>query len=215
MLNPPLLKSVFALCVFCFSIQCYSQGITDTRKKTESFHRLQPPNIRAEVASFTFGGIRESAQAPQLKRINPTIITRDSLVIEGEGIYAKVRLEPFDSKSHKIVYDDDEKTPIKIDRRPYYGDYGTMPRTSIASIIVVIDGDTAAIPPTAYSDLKNMQFKYFDKGQELTADAVFVSKNGQDVYLYLFSQNKKGNYEVTYIFSNKRYYRRVLDYDFL
>ncbi len=146
---------------------------------------MQPPNIREEVASFTFGGIRESAQAPQLKRINPTIITRDSLVIEGEGIYAKVRLEPFDSKSHKIVYDDDEKTPIKIDRRPYYGDYGTMPRTSIASIIVVIDGDTAAIPPTAYSDLKNMQFKYFDKARSSQPTLFLCQKTGK-MFTFIF-----------------------------
>lgn len=213
--NSILIKYAAAALLVMSSCQSFAQDITDTRRKTESFKRLQPANIRAEVAAFTFGGIRESAQAPALKKINPSIIERDSMVISGDGIYAKIKLAPFDPKAHKIYYDEDDKTPIKIDRRPYYGDYGTMPVTSIASVLMVINGDTVAIPPTAYSDLKNMHFKYFAKGEERTGDGVYVSKDGRNVYLYLFSQNKKGNYEVTYIFTDKHYLRRVLDYDFL
>lgn len=210
-----LIKLGIASFLVLFTLRTFAQTITDTRRTTESFKRLQPANVRAEVAGFTFGGIRESAQAPELKKINPTAIGKDSLVIEGDGIYARVKLEPFNPKAHKIYFDEDEKTPIKIDRKTYYGDYGTMPVTSVASVLVVIKGDTMTIPPAAYTDLKNMNFKYFSKGEERTGDAIFVSRDGNNVYLYLFSQNKKGNYEVTYIFTNKQYYRRVLDYDFL
>lgn len=192
-----------------------AQEITDTRRKTESFAKLHPADIRSEVAFFTFGGITESANAPKLNKIIPTTVTRDSLIIDGNGIYAKVVLEPFDPKAHKIIYDDDEKTPIKIDRKAYYGDYGKMPVKSIGSILMIIQGDTVAIPEAAYADLKNMRFTYILGGAEKTSDGVFISKDGKRTYLYLFSKNNSGNYEVTYIFQDKQYLKRVLDYDFL
>lgn len=198
-----------------FTSQLFSQEITDTRRSRESFSRFKVPGLRADLASFTFSGISESALAPKLKRISPSVITKDSLVIEGEGIFAKVLLKPFDPTAHKIIYDFDDKTPIRIDKKPYYGDYGTMPQFSIASITMTIDGENVEIPPMAYSDLMNMNFTYVNKGTKLTVDGVFISKDGQNIYLYLFSDNRRGNYEVTFIISDKQYVRRVLDYDFL
>jgi len=105
--------------------------------------------------------------------------------LRGRGFMQRSGWSPLIRNRIIIVYDDDEKTPIKIDRRPYYGDYGTMPRTSIASIIVVIDGDTAAIPPTAYSDLKNMQFKYFDKARSSQPTLFLCQKTGK-MFTFIF-----------------------------
>lgn len=208
-------KGILFSAIIFIGKESLAQEITDTRRKTESFKRLQPADIRADVASFTYGGITESAQAPVLEKISPTIIKKDSIVIEGNGIYAKVSLEPFDPKVHKLMFDDDEKTPIKIDRKTYYGDYGKMPRTEVSFVLMVIDGDTVDVPSYAYSDLKNMHFSYIDKGVERTGDAVFKSKDGKKVYLYLFSKDNTGSYEVTWIFLDKKYFRRVLDYSFL
>lgn len=205
-------KGLLCFGMMLLMFQCFGQEITDTRRKTESFKRLQPADIRSDVASFTYGGITESAQAPELEKISPTIIKNDSMVIEGNGIYAKVLLAPFDPKVHKLTFDDDEKTPIKIDRKTYYGDYGKMPRTEVSFISMVIGGDTVEVPSYAYSDLKNMHFSYIDKGIERTGDAVFKSKDGKKVYLYLFSKDNTGSYEVTFIFLDKKYFRRVLDY---
>ena len=189
------------------------QDYTDTRRQTESFVRLQPRDVRADVAYFAFKGISESANAPVLKRVAPAIVSNDSLVIEGHGIYAKVNLAPFDAKAHKLTYD--EKTLTRIDRRTYYGNYGSMPKTSIASILLVINGDTISIPPSAYSDLHNMNFAYMDKGVARTRDGVFVSNDGNKVYLYLFSKDNTGSYEATFIIIGGKYFRRVLDYGFL
>lgn len=191
----------------------FAQDFTDTRRQTESFVRLRQPEIRADVAHFAFKGISESANAPVLNKVSPTAVTKDSLVIEGHGIYAKVLLESFDPNAHKLTYD--EKTLTRIDRRTYYGNYGSVPKTSISNILLIINGDTTVIPPSAYSDLHNMNFAYVDKGVERTRDAVFVSKDGNRVYLYLFSSDNKGSYEVTFIISDGKYYRRVLDYGFL
>lgn len=197
-------------------LSSFSQDITDTRRKTESFKKLHPPEVRADVASFTFAGISESAQAPELKKISPDIITADSMVIRGDGLYARVLLEPFDPKAHKIIYDDEaEKIPIKIDRRTYYGDYGSMPRTTVGSIIFVDGGDTIPIPPAAYSDLMNMHFGYMSSGVARTRNGLFISKDGKRKYLYLFSRGSRSGYEVTFIFQDKQYLRRVIDYDLL
>lgn len=208
-------RNLFLLFAVIFSLKSFGQDITDTRRTTEAFKRLPPTEVRAEIASFTFGGITESANAPELRKVAPTLVSRDSMVINGDGFYVKILQEPFDPKAHKITYDNDEKTPIRIDRKPYYGDYGKMPVKSIASILIIIQGDTVEIPPAAYADLKNMRFSYVLNGVERTSNGLFVSKDGKRVYLYLFSKNTTGNYEVTYVIRDKKYERRVLDYGFL
>ncbi len=208
-----LYRSILFLVLASMVDHARAQDITDTRRHTESFVRLGPPDVRADVAFFAFKGISESANAPVLKKVGPSIVTQDSITMEGHGIYAKIRLALFDPKSHKLSFD--EKTLTRIDRRTYYGNYGSVPRTYIASILLVINGDTINIPPTAYSDLFNMNFAYMDKGVERTRDGVFVSKDGNKVYLYLFSKDNTGSYEATFIIIGGKYYRRVLDYGFL
>jgi hypothetical protein len=81
--------------------------------------------------------------------------------------------------------------------------------------MLIIRGDTIAIPETAYKDLFNLNFTYLDKGVERTTDAVYISTTGQRVYIYLFSRDRKGSYEVTWIIQDRRYLRRILDYDLL
>jgi hypothetical protein len=80
---------------------------------------------------------------------------------------------------------------------------------------MIINNDTVFIPPAAYSDLYNLNLTYLDKGVERTTDAVYKSKDGNTIYLYLFSKDKTGSYEVTWIFQNRKYLRRVLDYGFM
>ncbi len=206
-------RSVLILSLTTIVYHAHAQDFTDTRRQTESFVRLGPRDVRADVAYFAFKGISESANAPVLKKVGPTIVSTDSIVMEGHGIFVKVKLAPFDPKMHKLTYD--EKILTRIDRRTYYGDYGSVPKTSISSILVIINKDTIPIPPTAYNDLHNMNFAYTDKGVERTRDGVFVSKDGNKVYVYLFSKDRTGSYEATFILINGQYYRRVLDYGFL
>ena len=80
---------------------------------------------------------------------------------------------------------------------------------------MIIDNDTVLIPPIAYSDLFNLNFTYSDKGVERTTDAIYISKDRHNVYLYLFSRDNTGSYEVTWIIQDKKYLRRVLDYDLM
>lgn len=206
---------LFFAVILLIAAKSYGQDpdMPDSRRKTESFQRFHTPDIRSEIATFTLAGIGEGAPITPLENVPYTSIGKDSIVFEGQGIKAEVKTAPFDPSKHKLNYDD--KYLVRIDRRAYYGDYNHVPKTEISNITVIIRGDTVAIPPTAYNDLFNLHFTYNDKGVERTTDAVYISQVGQRVYLYLYSRNTYGNYEVTFIIQDRRYLRRVLDYDIM
>lgn len=193
---------------------CKAQDdLPDARRKTESFARFHTPEMRAELATFTLSGISESVGLTPLKKITYTSLGSDSIVFEGDGIKAKVKIAPFDPAKHKLSFD--EKYLVRIDRKPYYGNYLKTPKTRISEVIMIIDRDTVSIPPAAYDDLFNLNFTYLDKGVERTTDAVYISNDRQRVYLYLFCKDNTGSYEVTWIFQTRKYLRRVLDYGFM
>lgn len=204
---------VFALAML-FAAQAFAQSddMPDSRRKTESFARFHNNDIRAELATFTLAGIGEGAPTTPLEKVPYTSIGKDSIVFEGSGIKAEVKISPFDPAKHKLNYD--EKYLVRIDRRPYYGgNYGKVPKTEISNVMLIIRGDTIFIPPTAYNDLYNLNFTYTENGAERTTDAVYISKVGQRVYIYLYSRDRNGSYEVTWIIQDRRYQRRILDYD--
>ncbi len=191
-----------------------SDDMPDSRRKTESFERFHNNEIRAELATFTLAGIGEGAPTTPLEKVPFSSLGKDSIVFEGNGIKAEVKIAPFDPAKHKLNYD--EKYLVRIDRRPYYGGiYGKVPKTQISNVMLIIRGDTIAIPPTAYNDLFNLNFTYSDKGVERTTDAVYISNVGQRVYIYLYSRDRNGSYEVTWIIQDRRYQRRILDYDLM
>ena len=209
------LRACLFLLTILFSLFCKAQSddMPDSRRKTESFERFRIPNIRADIATFALSGIGESVGALPLKKIPYTSMANDSIVFEGDGIKAIVKIAAFDPAKHKLSFD--EKYLVRIDRKPYYGNYSKVPKTTISNVTMIIDHDTVAIPAMAYSDLCNLQFTYTDKGVERTTDAVYKSKDGHRVYLYLFCRDNTGSYEVTWIIQDKKYMRRVLDYGFM
>ena len=210
-----LLKAFLFLTAIFLSSFCKAQDddMPDFRRKTESFDRFHIPEIRADIATFALAGISESVGTTPLKKISYTFLSNDSIAFDGDGIKASVKIARFDPLKHKLTYD--EKYLTRIDRRAYYGNYSKMPRTYISKVSVIINNDTVAIPAIAYSDLFNLNFTYTEKGVERTTDAVYKSKDGRKVYLYLFCKDNTGSYEVTWIIQDKKYFRRVLDYGFM
>ena len=185
----------------------------DTRRKNESFAKLPKNEIRADLATFTLSGIDEAVGKEELQKISFSKFGADFMNFEGEGIYAAVNLLPFDKSKHKFDYD--EKYLIRIDRKTYYGNYGNMPKMHIGNIMLIIDKDTVVIPPAAYADLYNLNLTYTDKGTLRSRNAIYKSKDGHRIYLYLFCKDDTGSYEVTWIVQDKKYLRRVLDYGFM
>ena len=109
--------------------------------------------------------------------------------------------------------DDPMNKIVKIDNKPFYGNYGDMPANHIQSLIVLVDKDTVAIPPAAYTDLCNVNFTYRDKsGTERSNNGIYLSKDKRKIYVYLLNKDGQGGYEVTWVIQDKKFLRRVLDY---
>jgi hypothetical protein len=191
-----------------------SDDITDTRSKKESFLKIGQKDIRAEVASFAMGGIEESVGKLPLDRIPFTAKGANFMKFESGNIKASITTAPFEAAKHKLEYD--EKYLIKIDRKTYYGGYPNLPKTQISNISLIIDKDTVVIPSVAYFDLYNLNLSYLDKkGNERSTNGIYISKDKHTIYFYLFSKDDTGSYEVTWVIRDKKYMRRVLDYDIL
>ena len=185
----------------------------DTRRKNESFVKLPKTEIRADLATFTLSGLDEAVGKDELQKISFTTFGSDFMNFAGDNVKATIKLLPFDKSKHKLDYD--EKYLIRIDRKPYYGNYGNLPATYIGSITMIIDNDSIAIPPAAYSDLYNLNLTYTDNGTLRSRDGIYKSKDGHRIYIYLFCKDATGSYEVTWIIQDKKYLRRVLDYGFM
>lgn len=184
----------------------------DTRKKTESFTK-SPADIKAELSTFTFSGIDEGIKREPLAKVPFTSIGTDFITFEAPDIKATITTAPFDASKHRIDYD--EGYPIRIDRKTYYGGFGTMPKTQINAVTIIMGRDTVAIPPAAYADLYNLNFAYTDKGTQRSTNGIYRSANPHRLYLYLFCKDNTGSYEVTWIIYDKKFVRRVLDYGFM
>lgn len=185
----------------------------DTRRKNESFAKLPKTEIRADLATFTLSGIDEAVGKEELQKIPFTTFGSDFMNFEGDNIKASIKLSNFNPAKHKLDYD--EKYLIRIDRKTYYGNYSNVPKTYIDKISVTVGQDSITIPPAAYADLYNLNFTYSDKGTLRSGNGIYKSKDGHRIYLYVFSKDATGSYEVTWIFQDKNYLRRVLDYGFM
>lgn len=193
----------------------------DYRSKKENFLRMQEKVIRAEVASFTMGGMEEGVGKGTLFNVPPTSYGNDYIVFSNDNVNVTIKAAPFDPSKHKLQYYAKEHL-VRIDGKPYYGVYGEVPRTQIESITVIVDKDTIAIPPIAYADLYEPDFTYRDKsGGVKSYNKVLLSsetKNGprgERIYIYMLNRDPQGSYEVTWVIENKKYVRRVIDFGFL
>ena len=187
--------------------------VTDTRKKNESVLKLPKGDMRSELAYFTMAGIDESMGKSPLVKVPFSDVGPDFMTFKGTNISATVTTAPFVPAKHKLDYD--EKYLIKIDRKPYYGGYGFIPKTVINKVTMVVNRDTISIPPVAYSDLYNLNFSYLNKGTQKSTNGIYRSSDGDRLYLYIFCKDKTGSYEVTWVFVNRRYARRIIDYGFM
>jgi hypothetical protein len=207
-------KYLFAVLLISGLSASAQDDMPDTRKKNEGFVKVADKDMRADLATFTFSGIDEAVGKEQIKKIPFVSLGTSEMIFEGDGVKAKIFTAPFDAGKHKLDFD--EKYLIKIDKKTYYGGYPSVPKTYIRQIIMTIGKDTVVIPPAAYSDLFNLNLSYVDKGGTArSTNAIYKSKDGNKVYLYLFSKDDTGSYEVTFIIQDKKFVRRVLDYGFM
>lgn len=197
------------------STQAQDPDFPDYRSKRENFLKVPEKDIRAELASFLLAGIEESMGKVPPPTIPVTNYGRDFMQWEGNGIKVRVKSGLFAPAKHKLMMYED-KHLIRIDGKPFYGSFGKMPQRTIDSLTVMVGKDTIPVPATAIFDLYNPGFTYYDNaGEDRSFNKVFVSKDGRRIYVYLLTRQPGDNYEVTWVFQDKKYLKRVLDFNIL
>jgi len=197
-----------------FVSSAQSDDYPDYRSKKDVFNRIAEKDIRSDIASFSMGGIDESMGKLPLKSLPITALSSNFISFGNDNIQVTIKGGTFDPSKHKLGYYD-EKYLVKIDNKPYFGNYGEVPNTTIENINLVMDRDTVAIPPTAFTDLYNPVFSVTDGGVPKSNNKVYLSADGHKLYIYMLKQESGGSYEVTWVIQDKKYLRRVVDFGFL
>jgi len=209
------MRIILILALIGSSVICFAQDedFTDYRRKTENFSRIYDKDIRSDLASFTIGGIEESLNKTPLKKLPVVQYSGNSITYDSNQIRVIIKSGVFFGSKHKLLYEG--KHLVKIDGKPYYGNYGKMPETTIAEVMAIIGSDTVRVPPNAFADLYNPSFTYSDaSGITRSQDGVYLSADKRKIYIYMLNKDNAGSYEVTWIIQDKNYLRRVVDYDF-
>jgi len=207
------MRTLFALFLFSIATNCFSQDEpNDYRRKNEGFAHVTDKSIRSDLSCFTIGGIEESMGKGKLKEIPVKTYGNDFITFDSNQISVTIKAVPFFVTKHKLAKEEDRL--VKIDNRPYYGNYGKTPTTAIGKVTVVIGKDTVPIPENAWAALYNPGFIYRENGTVKTRDAVFLSADKRTFYIYMLNKDDTGSYEVTWIIQDKQYLKRVIDYGF-
>lgn len=195
---------------------CFAQDedIPTYHNKWESFSKMREQDLRADLATFTLGGLDESMGKQQLTFVPVSNYDNNYVEFNHDDIHVKITAGPFEQGKHKFQYYD--QYVVRIDNKPFYGVDGQMPRKKIASIAVAIGNDSVQIPSAAFADLYEPRFCGPDAGTgKISCNTrVYISNDKRKIYIYMLNSSGKGGYEVTWIIEDKKYLRRVIDYGF-
>ena len=205
----------FMLALLCVYLNCFAQEteFSDFRRKSEGFSHITDKSLRSDLSSFTLGGLDESIGKGQLKKLPITSYGNDFIKFDSNQIQVTIKTGPFFATKHKMIKEGDHV--VKIDNKPYFGNYGKIPSVAISSLTVLVGKDTVAIPANAITNLYNPQLTYFEGGVMKTKAAVYLSPDKHSFYIYMLNMDNMGGYEVTWIIQDKQFVRRVIDYGFI
>lgn len=209
----------FTICLLSVSLAICNvvsgqDELPDYRNKKDNFTKVKEKDIRSELASFAIAGIEERIGKKPLRDIPARSYTGSNLVFEQDSIKVVITAGVFDPSKHRL--DSVDKYLVKIDKKPYFGNYGSVPRYTISSVTLTIGKDTVRVPPAALVDLYSPTFAYRDGGGiPKTFNAVYLSPDKRTIYVYMLNKEDQGSYEVTWVFRDKQYLRRVVDSNIL
>lgn len=206
--------SILLCSCFYFSFAQTDDDLPDYRSKKDNFLKMQEKDIRADLSQFTFGGISESLTKHKLYTI-PLIGAKDNTIIfSNDTVTVQITTGSFDPVKHKITWYED-KYAVKIDNHAFWGTANTVPKHTITSVVAVIYGDTVVVPESAFIDLYEPKLYFLDdNGRDKTYCNVYRSPDQRKYYIYMVNGEGAGRYEVTWVIQDKKYLRRVVDWDF-
>lgn len=208
-------RSIYSIVFLLLCATSFAQDdIPNYRSKRENFLKMTEKDLRADLATFTLGGLDEASGKDPLPYVPVVAYSSDSVLLQKDNIKVVIKAGTFDKSKHKILLYD-EKYVTKIDNKPYYGVIGKMPLTTIQSVLVTIGRDTIVIPATAYTDLYNPAFCRPGANAKTKCNTgVYFSKDNRRMYIYMLNGDGREGYEVTWVIQDRQYLRRVVDWDF-
>ncbi len=197
--------------LFLVAGNLYAQDdIPDYKSKREGFLKILDKKLRADIATYSIGGISESLTALKLPEVPIYYSDDHSISFLKDTMLITITTTDFDSIGHKFQYYDD-KYLIKIDNKGFWGSGTKKPEKKIESVTAILNKDTICIPAIAFVDLYEPALSYEEEGKLKSYCRVYQSLDKQNLYIYMLNGEGKNRYEVTWIIQNKQYLRRVVD----
>ena len=203
----------FTLVAVCFVCRAQDDDMPDFRSKRDNLLKIQEKDVQSDVSTFTMAGIDINMGKLPLRSLSVSDFAENYLKFDSGNIKVTITSMPFFAGKHKLQYVD--KYLARIDNKGYFGSYSKVPKKAIQSVSVIIDNDTVAIPPAAYNDLFEPSFIYNEGGERKSYDGVYFSANNKNMYIYMLCNDSMGGYEVTWVMQDKKYLRRIVDYNIL
>lgn len=204
------LISALSLAVLSVTAQT-TPDFPDYRPKRENLSKVTDPGVKHDLVFFTLAGLDQRVGQPQATSLSVTAYGGDYVTFGQDQLQVTIKSMPFVAGKRKLNYID--KHLIRIDNKPYFGNYGVEPTTAIQSVTVIDGKDTVRLPAAAFADLYQPLFMYTDGGSTRTHNGVYQSADKHTLYIYMLNKEVNGYYEVTWIIRDHQYLRRVVDTD--
>jgi hypothetical protein len=203
---------LLASCCAALSVTAQSTlDFPDYRPKRENFSKVNDPAIHHDLIFFTLAGLDLRVGQPQAPSLPITGSGSDFIAFSQDQLRVTIRSTPFVAGKRKMNYID--KHLVRMDNKPYFGNYGVEPDLAIQSVTLIDGKDTVQIPAAAFSDLYQPLFMYSDAGTSRSHDGVYLSADKNTIYIYMLNKEVSGYYEVTWVIRDHKYLRRVVDTD--
>ncbi|TDX02389.1 hypothetical protein [Dinghuibacter silviterrae] len=199
-----VLLSVATLSVTAQAIQDFP----DFRSKRDNLSRCPDPVIKHDLIFFTLAGLDQRVGQPQATSLPVTASGSDFIQFSGSDVQVVIRGAEFEQGKRKLGYID--KHLVRIDNKPYFGNYGVLPTEAIQSVTMITGRDTVHVPAAAFADLYQPLFM---GESNTTHDGVYLSPDKHTVYIYMLNKEVNGYYEVTWVIRDKQFIRRIVDTD--
>jgi len=201
--------------VFCQTIAVQPTTLNpENNSEADGFLDLENQLYKTEIASFNLiSKIIEFKGKTDVKSIPISSFTKDMITFLYDNLKVEIKISAFEPNSHEYKYIDPEAPfLVKVDGKAFYGTDGTLPTTQISSLKIEINKQNIPVPAIEFSDLFEPKICQSTSAESDCFCKVFQSKDAKRMYVYMRNGEGAAAYEVTWVFENNKYIRRVVDF---
>lgn len=219
-----LKKTLLCGCIIFQNITFAQKPLAVVMKdRSDSFEKFCEGKIKEEVSFITISGgkyeTRDSLISKHLVLFETHNYTDTSLELRHNNTKIKIFRRAFDTSGvHMTVMNGGgyKNYLAYIRNKPFWGTDGGFPKTCLQKVSVNFGDCKVAVPDSAITDLFEPNLCYYSGSMKnpYCLTSAYYSQDKSRLYIYMLNGDGAGGYEVTFVFENKRYIRRVVDYGF-